>query len=906
MSKSLYYILLIMLFSINSFSQINLSNIREDLPKLAGSNSSGKEFWFSIPPCYEDESVGHDNFVKVFITSTVKTLVKLEVPGRIYQQTKMTIANDVIEFNIPAQVAQPFSKGGKEPAPPDQVYKGYGFHITADQPIIVYVVVRYWYTSDGFLAIPISALGTEYISASYPDMSAMYGGYYFPSEVTITAPYPETKVAFTLGGNPNTKTASGTLPGETVYATLQSGDVWAISSKGAEADLTGSKIISNKPISVISGNQCTNIPTNNRWCDYTVEADLPTYTWGTEYHVGKIPNRKFPSIIRIFAKEPNTKVFIDGKEVGLLTKSGGKIGEAYLDMRMSSKSEQPKSVVVTGNKPIAVTFYNCGVEEDGYPYVNSDPFVMSMTPVQQYQKEILICTPGVNGSGFPDNYINLVYETDELGTIPEDLEFAEKDNGNFKWYKIRSKFSGLDESFKYDLNGKKYALKTIKLPKDGIYKIRAKNPFSAYSFGYSNFDSYGYQAFAGLADLEKIDTLPPVPKYLQLCNGDIKDAIVEDKPDDASYRSNLGLIYMYNDSSYNYKFSYDEFIPGANSSTKWNLEVIDKSKIARAIINFTDRRGNDTTIIINYDAPNVKIVPNLIDFGKTKKDEIKTNQFEIVNLSNKNFTIYEIKTRSGKNYLELSGLNFPIIVPPLSTYKVPFKFTALYKGIFNDAIIITDSCQNDLICEVKANIIDKVELSIIPTIADFGSLAKDSNVSKPFYIKNDSFDKVTISKLILKSGKNGFAINGASTPFDLAANDSLKFLVDFSNNQIGVYFDTILVNDQNYDYELSWLTAKVEIKTDVEESFSEELSCIINPNPSNGEISIEINSNFDKTATISLLDFSGNEIKKLELNRLKTGKNFIKENFKELESGVYYIRIRTNKSDKIEKFIIIK
>jgi len=170
-------------------------------------------------------------------------------------------------------------------------------------------------------------------------------------------------------------------PGDSKEFILNKGDVWAVATDTDEGDLSGSKVIANKPVAVVTGNMCNNIPTGNQWCDYTVEMDIPTFTWGTDYHVPKVPGRKYPSIIRIFAKEPNTTIYRNGRAIGQIKQAGGMEGNAYLTMRMGPMDVPPASIVISSDKPVGVTLYNTGVQEDNY--VQSDPFVMVMTPFQQ-------------------------------------------------------------------------------------------------------------------------------------------------------------------------------------------------------------------------------------------------------------------------------------------------------------------------------------------------------------------------------------------------------------------------------------------------------------------------------------------------------------------------------------------
>ncbi|MEJ5287640.1 MAG: IgGFc-binding protein, partial [Bacteroidota bacterium] len=540
--KRLVFLIAIALAFNQAYSQFTTDEeIKESLPKMLGANNVGKEFWFTIPICFEDESFGFANFIKIFVTSPYRTRVTVEVPGKSYFSSKMSIPNDVISFDITPTQGQPYVKGGRDPEVPDQVWIGAGIHIYADDPIVVYCIVRYHWTSDGFLAIPVSSLGKEYIVAGHPvdPMFRATWNYKLPNTCGIVAAYDQTKVRFTLGGNSLTKTAGGLRPGQTVEKILNKGDVFMVSTEGDASDLTGSRVVATKPVAVVTGNMCNNIPVGNQWCDYTVEMDLPTFTWGTDYHipdVGIIPKRAFPSLLRIFAKEKNTTLYRDGREFAYLKGLNGMEGNGWLETRMNPQMVkfQHYPVVISGDKPIGVTLYNPGVQEDQYAgnYVNSDPFVMVITPLQQYQKEITFCTPCTfGGDCFSENYLGIVYQTNELGMCPDDLEFAEVKSGQFVWKKVNVKFPGVDPLYGYDVNGKKYAYKVVSLPQSGVFKLRSKTPFAAYSYGFSDYDSYGYPTSAALADLEKPDTLPPDPKWRDSC-GVISFATVTDMPDD--------------------------------------------------------------------------------------------------------------------------------------------------------------------------------------------------------------------------------------------------------------------------------------------------------------------------------------------------------------------------------------
>ena len=60
---------------------------------------------------------------------------------------------------------------------------------------------------------------------------------------------------------------------------------FAISKQGtylirSSNDLSGTRIVSDKPISVFTGRECTNVPVDVCCCDHLTEQVPPTVTWG--------------------------------------------------------------------------------------------------------------------------------------------------------------------------------------------------------------------------------------------------------------------------------------------------------------------------------------------------------------------------------------------------------------------------------------------------------------------------------------------------------------------------------------------------------------------------------------------------------------------------------------------------
>lgn len=777
---------------------VDIDEIQKDLPKLLGQSNVGREFWFTIPPCYEDESGGAANFIKIFVTSPVKTMITCEVPGTGYFAQQSSKPNDVIGFDIEPAKGQPFLFSGRNNNPvPERVYPGRGVHVYADDPLVVYVVVRYRATSDGFLAIPVSGFGTEYVSATTPDMVAMYPwAKSFPSMTGVVAAYDGTKLRFTTGGNVFTETAGGVKAGQSVSFNMMRGDVVMFMANGMEQDLTGSKIVASKPVGVVSGNHCANIPTMNRWCDYVVEMDLPVHAWGKGIPVGRVPLRTYSGIVRIFAGAKDTKVWRDGNEIMTIPDYGGILGRGYQEMRVYPQ-KGPRNGFFKADKPFSITFYNPGVEED-VGSSNSDPFIMAMTPIEQFQKEILFNTPAVAGGlNFPENYLNLVYEVDENGMMPNHIEFGEVKNGIVSWKKMNSQFSGQDLPFNDTYNDKQYALKTLLLPHDGVYRIRSETPFACYSFGYSSYDSYGYPTSAAIADLSKPDVDAPDPKWELDCTGDVIGATVTDMPDDPEIRSNLADIIFRTELSFNYDWEYDDIIPGATITAGWRLTVRDPFEDARAVIDFKDRAGNDTTIQIDYYAVKLDIIPNHF-FGSFTVGETSTkDDFIVRNLNEMSPVIIPdesyLRLKSGAEGFNLTtNITFPLTLQPLEEKEFSITFRATQAGEFRDSVGVGDTCVFRYFIEVSAFVGTP---GIYVTDIDFGRKPVGSTTTLEATVYNTSTDSDMEITGYLTNTKGVYTHTVADQmtfPLTIQKNGSRKFEVTFKPDDIIAFPDEII------------------------------------------------------------------------------------------------------------------
>ncbi|MCL5990843.1 MAG: hypothetical protein M1419_01915, partial [Bacteroidetes bacterium] len=198
-----------------------------------------------------------------------------------------------------------------------------------------------------------------------------------------------------------------------------------------------------------------------------------------------------------------------------------------------------------------------------------------------------------------------------------------------------------------------------------------------------------------------MDTLPPNPVYrfCACCGGTHDDAYVEDMP--LTYeRSRLDTIILHKE-SFNYDFSYQEFMPGIDFRTKWYANVQNLKKDAYIKITFIDCAGNDTTIQNYYYKSKIAIRPDL-DFGLLSYGEIKELDCWIINEATFADTITRIKLKGYEPGFEIYGINLPLIIPAGDSIKFKVRFIATYSGDFSDSIGYETYCDDDFLIEVRA------------------------------------------------------------------------------------------------------------------------------------------------------------------------------------------------------------
>ena len=266
-------------------------------------SSQGREFWIAIPA--NEVPTFSTNDLEIYVTSAKNTIVKLELPsGKVLN--KQVTAFKITTFSTATQ-----DIGWDLEVRDSERVTEQGIHITADQPLSVYVLNAKPTSSEGYLALPVNALGTEYIHNSYPDFSESRD---WATGFVIVATEDYTRIQIELKGKGTgfATTEKGSEIGDVIREQLMEGQTYYVRGDGqtrGRFDLSGTRITSNKPIGLISTHMRTIIPHHiiNNGRDHLAEMMPPVTAWGKKYStVEYVRQSGMGDYFRIIASEDNT------------------------------------------------------------------------------------------------------------------------------------------------------------------------------------------------------------------------------------------------------------------------------------------------------------------------------------------------------------------------------------------------------------------------------------------------------------------------------------------------------------------------------------------------------------------------------------------------------------------------
>jgi hypothetical protein len=365
------------------------------------------------------------------------------------------------------------------------------------------------FTNDASLLLPTTALRNDYFVMSAPALHLGQFGIQWinlPGSTMITATEDATKVtvissAYTKPGNGVTAMS----PGSQSTFDLNAGDVLALITAdppdaetslpgkpcitqpngltacptGPEYDLTGTRVSSDKPISVIGGHDCTFMPYSNYACDHLEESMFPVETLGKDlivtapHSVAAIdtnPGQPDFMFVRVLSATDANEITFDPPVNPPVTLNSGQwleIGPVSQDFRVLAKNK------------ISVAQYMVGEDFSGVSVGAGDPAISVAIPGEQYRVAYTFLAP----TTYTHNFVNIVAKPGSNVTIDgqpvPDAEFTA-------------------------IGATGFGVARHKIP-GGAHSMKGDQNFGIVVYGYGSYTSYMYP---GGLNLETVVIVP--------------------------------------------------------------------------------------------------------------------------------------------------------------------------------------------------------------------------------------------------------------------------------------------------------------------------------------------------------------------------------------------------------------
>jgi hypothetical protein len=404
---------------------------------FAQTTNQGTDFYLGFPQNYIGAPVLH-----LFLTGNTATTGTVQIPGLGFTATFSVSPGTITAVSLPSTAE----------ASANNVILNNGIHVTSIAPITVYGLSQITATTDAYLGLPATLLGTSHIVLAYNGIAG------FGSEFQVVATTDGTQVTITPSAS-----AIGHALGVPYTITLNRLQTYQLQPTNPADDLTGTLITSTAPIALFSGSACTDIPNSSySACDYVVEQIPATAAWGQNFLAVPLATRKNGDLFRVLARDAGTTVTIDGTLVATL-------GAAkFYQAELSSTSNH---TIVTSGPALVAQYSNSTT----YDNVLSDPMMMLISPTEQFQTSYAVTTAASSLETYI-NFINVV--------APASSQSSCRIDGN-----SITNFTPIGTT----------AYVGAKIPvATGTHTMSCSDPFGVYVYGFASFDSYGYPGGLGL------------------------------------------------------------------------------------------------------------------------------------------------------------------------------------------------------------------------------------------------------------------------------------------------------------------------------------------------------------------------------------------------------------------------
>ncbi len=797
----IWNLLIVVLSTFTAFlqanGQFNLPQFLLQTQNIRKMSNFGTEFYFTIPQTIIKTN-GSNPTIKLVIYSYNQAEVEISVPSKSWKETVEIPKNIERVIEIQPEIAFPGLITSQIPAFSETIYKKSAIRLVSDYPVAVYAIVSGDDQGEATMILPVSSLGVSYSLSSYIDPTSQIASLIpYPAIAGIVAPFDNTRITVKRYGTMVTQ-----FP---ISKTLDAGDCWYLYFASNYGDLSGVEVTADKPISIISANQFAYIPIQNKPGNYLLEMEMPTMMWGKFHHVPKYLKRAQNPITKIYANQPDTKVYINGEFFTTLLSPTNPSN--FVEYRIPSTNVNGIEVI-TADKPIAVNIYQTTYTEE---IPNRDfmlPNRIGLVPMEQYSNSLMMNAPKYMMIN-PNTEFNLVLITKVNidGSIPDNLELSYWNNNILTKRKV-SQLNIIDRKECNYLLKDRYAQLTIPITFKSNFEINGES-FAAYIITTEGESFYGFSGGINFKNMLSGDAEPPRPVWSQHCDGTVI-GLTTDFPEDDAIRSNLNLPIFHSNVSKNFEKAFATVIPGITKSMTWTLKVRNKSQNAFAVITFRDYAGNDTTITIDYKANNLEVSPSIIDFGNVMPGSVHSREVSIKNISDTIITLTQLELKQLNPFFRLPKDFQPIALLPGKQINIIIEFVAQKSDIYEDSLGLNNGCFTHFYSKLRARIGDA---KIIATDVNFGDLLINSQQIAEAQITNIGENELEITSYSISNPSEVVVDFGKyidlDNPLSLKPNETHKFQVFITPIKEKFYNETITFHSNAKGIDsITYITAK--------------------------------------------------------------------------------------------------
>jgi hypothetical protein len=745
-----------------------------------GVSSLGTDFWMGFMPDYTFPA----DYVRVFICSGTANHVVIQLYGGGNGGPIQSLTVDLppnTARTITLDVAKAETRVTETPA-----YRA--VHVTATNPLACYGFSNQYATSDGFLALPTPALGNEYYTANFNDDYYSSPSEPLAGEFLIVAPFDHTNVTITTKNDTRIDplgNITGHSQGIPWTVELMKGQTYLVQSIGRDkgADITGSHVTSDKPIGLITGHQRCAIPNddpNLTSKDLLAEMIPPLDKWGTQYFDMPMKYRtKCGDYIRLISGANGNDI-----QVGTGT-------HVYLDAGEFAERPfvlAPESYTSVKKLPFLTMQYSYteGINGDPAP---ADPFMITMTPAEQFQSKIIFRTPKN-----PNNNGDFIHFSTFVGDASKLMNIKLNNKSLLSW--------GADpvKTFPGTSNPVMGATRLQLPPSENTYiAVSPDSKFGLYLYGFTSVDGYGWPAGMAL-NVPSKDTLPPLEaKRIEIC-GDFTVHLNEPRhiPSFSFEDTRISSVELITDPadlrwtkpSFNYILTVDPKFLAGDSTADYTLNVQDLTQNAYAAVYTVDRAGNDTVYQYAYTAPKLIVTPAPIyDFAPALVDNqvCKTVTFKNGQATGDlHLTNASILGSAQHGSFTLTPSSIDKILHPGDSMQVQLCYTASDTGVSN---ISLDTLQISAGCPIYHYPLTGYGVTplIVADDLNFGVIDSGKSVCKDLKVANVGTADLIINKQDLINTVD-FSINPAQVfPIILKPGQSVNINYCFHPSKTGPF-----------------------------------------------------------------------------------------------------------------------